>query len=134
MPAKEAMTVKDPKSGDPKSGVVVFQSPLPERRTPDLTNDEDSADLRDNGSLEAIALIQKKLRAQIGLVARARGANQPLPELHAALSELQQLTGSIIDDLDRVIPTLSDPQGSAAADAPHRPIYAADASVCGLSR
>jgi signal transduction histidine kinase len=88
------------------------------------------ADVAGNRSLEGIALIQKKLRAQIALIALARGANQPLPELRAALTELKHLTGSIIDDLARVIPKLSNGAGSTHDDPPRIDLFTRLTHLC----
>ena len=97
---------------------------------PGAGGDAHPADVTGNRSLEAIELIQKKLRAQIGLIALARGANQPLPELRAALTELKQLTGSIIDDLARVIPTLSDGAGPIGDEPPRKDLYTRLTQLC----
>jgi signal transduction histidine kinase len=128
------VTATGPKDGVNSGVVELFPGRAPERRTPGARDDADSADLPDNGSLEAIAHIQKKLRAQISLVALARGANQPLPELRAALTELQQLTGSIIDDLSRVIRMLSDPQGSTDGERPRIDLFTRLTHLCSLFR
>lgn len=113
------------------SGVVdLFPGQRRERRLPGGGRDAHPADLADNRSLEGIALIQKKLWAQISLIALVRGANQPLPELRAALTELKHLTGSIIDDLARVIPTLSDSAGSTDGDPPRIDLFTRLTHLC----
>lgn len=55
---------------------------------------------------EAVALVERKLKAQIGLVAVARRSDLSVAELHQTLTELKGVTSAILDDLDRVIPTL----------------------------
>lgn len=67
---------------------------------------------------EAVARVERKLKNQISLVAAARRGDLSVVELHQTLSELKGLTGSILDDLDRVIPALT---GTGAADSVSRP-------------
>lgn len=102
-------------TGSKNSVVELFPSLLPEQ---DRSNEADGADSAEGRPLEAIALIQRKLKTQITLIARARDANQGLPELQAALAELKEFTGSIIDDLHKVIPALADSDGVAAEARP----------------
>jgi signal transduction histidine kinase len=72
----------------------------------------------DSGPLEAVALVEKKLKAQIGLIALAKRRDMNMGELQQALMELKELTGSILDDLDHVIPALS----AGQPDAGPRPV------------
>lgn len=124
------MTVIGPKYGANSGVVDFFRGQRHEPREPGVGGHATSNDLPDNGSREAIALIQKKLRAQIRLIALAGGVDQPLPELHAALTELKHLTGSIIDDLTRVIPTLSDSPGSIDEDPPRIDLFTRLTHLC----
>ena len=86
---------------DTTTGVIE----LFERETKD--GGEARAEPLDSGPLEAVALLERKLKAQVGLIALAKRRDMSVGELHQALTELKELTGSILDDLDHVIPTLA---------------------------
>jgi signal transduction histidine kinase len=114
-----------------KNGVVeLFHHHTPGDHDHDGSHDAESAGPAGAGPIEAIALIQRKLKTQINLIAHARSAGQALPELRAALAELKELTGSIIDDLHRVIPTLTDAEGSHGEGQPPIDLFTRLTQLC----
>lgn len=60
----------------------------------------------DDSSLEAMTLVEKKLKSQVSLIGLAKQRDLSAAELQQALLELKALTGSILGDLDRLIPAL----------------------------
>ena len=98
-------------TGTDTTGVIdLFEQETPE---PPETRREARPEPLDSGPLEAVALVEKKLKTQIGLIALAKRRDMSVAELHQALTELKELTGSILDDLDHVIPALSAGQPGA---------------------